>query len=471
MEIINKYDADWKMPESARKGGVNTVIAVNRVIKMIIYLFLVAILLYSCKKKKDDLVIPPALTQFNKVYGGTEADYAFSIIKSSDGGYVFAGSANSNDGDVSGNHGGVVYHDAWVVKLDKEGKIVWEKPLGGSQDEQANCIIPATDGGYIMAGATESNDGDVNGNHGEGDVWVIRLNEEGNIVWQKTLGGSRGDFANSIISTSDGGYIIVGAAQSNDGDVNGLHGLGDAWVIKLDKDGNLQWQKALGGSNTEYFYGIIETQEGSYVMAGITLSNDGDVSGLHGGSDVWLVKLTKDGQLVWQKTLGGSGSDVANSIVATSDKGYILGGFTNSNDGDVSGHHGEGDAWVVKVDKDGNILWQKALGGTMGENCNSIIATSDDGYIMAGLTHSKDGDVTGNQEGKLYANAWIVKLDKEGNKQWQRLLGGSDIDIAFSIITSMYGGYVMAGLTVSNDGDVSGNHGNLDAWVVTVKDK
>ena len=448
----------------------NALISAPGIIKKIIYLFPLIILSSSCKKENDDHAIPPVITQFNKVYGGSEGDYAVSVTRSTDGGYVFAGVTNSNDGDVSSNHGGNIVHDAWVVKLNKEGKIIWEKALGGSEDEQAYCIIPAPGGGYVIAGATQSNDGDVSGNHGSDDFWVVRLNENGDIVWQKSMGGSGGDYATSIISTSDGRYIIVGATQSNDGDVTGFHGNADAWVVKLDKDGNLLWQIALGGTNTEYFQAITETQEGSYVMAGLTLSNDGDVTGLHGRDDAWVVKLTKDGQLVWQKTLGGSGEEIINSIVITSDNGFVSGGFTNSNDGDVSGHQGGGDAWVVKLDTDGNILWQKALGGSMGENANSVITTSDGGYIMAGSTNSNDGDVTGDLEGRLVTNAWIVKLDKDGNKQWQKLLGGSDIDIAFSVITSVYGGYVMPGLTVSNNADVSGNHGSTDAWVVTFED-
>ena len=184
--------------------------------------------------------------------------------------------------------------------------------------------------------------------------------------------------ANAIVSTPDGGFIVAGHTNSNDGDVSGKHGSGlkvDAWIIKLDKDGNKQWQKCLGGSEQDYAASIVASNDGGYVMAGYTLSNDGDVSGNYGDYDVWAVKLSGNGDLLWQKALGGSGEDIASSITLAQD-GYVIAARTASNDGDVSGNHGAQDAWIIKIDATGNLVWQQTYGGSKGDGGRSIITTS-----------------------------------------------------------------------------------------------
>ncbi|MDD4248563.1 MAG: PKD domain-containing protein, partial [Methanosarcina sp.] len=397
---------------------------------------------------------------FIKSLGGSGGEYAQSIQQTSDGGYIVAGDSNSNDGNVTGNHGG---SDYWVVKLDTTGNIVWQKSLGGSSYDNAYSIQQTSDGGYIVAGESNSNDGDVTGNHGGFDYWVVKLDTTGNIVWQKSLGGSGGELAESIQQTSDGGYIVAGYSRSTDGDVTGNHGGYDYWVVKLDTTGNIVWQKSLGGSDHDYAYSIQQTSDGGYIVAGDSRSNDGDVTGNHGGYDSWVVKLDTTGNIVWQKCLGGSISDNAYSIQQTSDGGYIVAGYSGSTDGDVTGNHGEFDYWVVKLDTTGNIVWQKSLGGSDDEYAESIQQTSDGGYIVAGESNSNDGDVTGNHGESDY---WVVKLDTTGNIVWQKSLGGSDWDDAYSIQQTSDGGYIVAGESDSNDGDVTGNHGGYDYWVV-----
>lgn len=436
-------------------------------------LFSVLFLLASCNKLRDFIPLPstPA-PQFSKAYGGSIGDVANGIVSSLDGGYVVAGWTRSNNGDVSGNHG---QEDAWVFKTDKSGNKLWQKAFGGTGRDYANSISATWDGGYIIAGYTSSNDGDVNGNHGSYDAWVVKLDKDGNKQWQKTLGGTDFDQANSITTSLDGGYIIAAYTGSNDGDVSGNHGRGDVWVVKLDKAGNTQWQKTLGGSDEEFAFSIIKSLAGGYVLAAYTQSNDGDVSGNHGGfGDAWVVSLDKEGNTLWQKTLGGSDRDYANAIAPSIDGGYVIAGETNSSDGDVSGYHGGGelggDAWVVKLDKAGNKQWQKALGGSGYDKGYAVIPSPDGGYIMAGESGSNDGDVSG-LHGFFYGDVWVVKLDKNGNKLWQKALGGTSEDGARSIIPDFYGGYIIAGLTTSNNGDVKGNHSPAlgDAWVITLK--
>jgi len=416
---------------------------------------------------KFTTISPPRIV-WEKALGGSNWDEAYSIQQTNDGGYIIAGGTWSNDGDVSGNHGS---KDAWIVKLDGNGNIQWQKTLGGSGYDVAVSIQQTSDGGYIVAGFTSSNDGNVSGNHGGEDAWIVKLDGNGNIQWQKALGGSDGDRAHSIQQTSDGGYIVAGYTESNDGDVSGWHEgyddggnpLPDYWVVKLDGNGNIQWQKALGGSEGDEALSIQQTSDGGYIVAGETYSNNGNVSGNHGGEDAWIVKLDRDGNIQWQKSLGGSNDDWAKSIQQTSDGGYIVAGRTKSNDGDVSENHGGKDAWIVKLDSSGNIEWQKALGGSSYDVALSIQQTSDGGYIVAGYTESNDGDVSENHG---WYDCWIVKLDKDGNIEWQKSLGGSKEDIALSIQQTSDGGYIVAGYTESNDGDVSENHGSKDAWIV-----
>jgi len=402
------------------------------------------------------------IIQWQKCLGGTNIDLAQSIQQTTDGGYIVAGVTGSNDGDVLGNHG---LNDAWVVKLDASGSIQWQKCLGGSLNETAKSIQQTTDGGYIVAGYTRSNDGDVSGNHGIEDAWVVKLDAVGNIQWQKCLGGSSSEIAISIQQTTDSGYIVAGATDSNDGDVAGNNGGADVWVVKLDVGGNIQWQKCLGGIADESANSIQQTTDGGYILAGWTGSNNGDVSGSHGGVDAWIVKLDVGGNIQWQKCLGGSSEEIAYSIQQTLDGGYIVASRSHSIDGDVYGNNGGGDAWIVKLDPVGNIQWQKCLGGSFFEEAKSIQQTTDGGYIVASLTESNNGNVIGNNGGY---DMWLVKLDAIGNIQWQKCLGGSNMDYIQAVQQTIDNGYIVVGSTYSNDNYVSGNHGIGDIWIVKI---
>lgn len=400
--------------------------------------------------------------EWQKSLGGSGGEAAACVIQTTDGGYALAGYSFSNDGDVSGNHGDVDY---WVMKLNSAGIIEWQKSFGGTNYDLANSIIQTSDGGYAVAGHSASNDGDVSGNHGFDDCWVVKLSSTGAIEWQKSLGGSNTETAYSIIQTSDGGYALAGWSGSNNGDVSGNHGIADYWVVKLSSTGTIQWQKSFGGSYNDLAYSIIQTTDGGYIVAGGSDSNDGDVSGNHGGEDYWVVKLTGAGAIEWQKSLGGGGYDAALSIIKTTDGGYAVAGRSNVNGGDVSGNHESLDYWIVKLSSTGTIQWQKSLGGASEDIASSIIQTTDGGYVVAGLSQSNDGDVNGNH-GVYFRDYWVVKLTGAGTIQWQKALGGALEDIASSIIQTSDGGYVVAGNSHSNDGDVSGNHGLGDYWIV-----
>jgi len=401
--------------------------------------------------------------EWQKSFGGSGDDRAYSIKQTSDGGYIVAGYSYSNDGDVNGNYG---YADYWIVKLNANGDTTWTKSYGGLYVDYAYSISQTNDGGYIVAGTTSSTDGDISGNNGQNDYWILKLNAIGDTLWTKCLGGSRNESAYSISQISDGGYIIAGFSSSNDGDVsgnNGNVGNADYWIVKLNEIGDTLWTKCLGGSNGDYANYISQTSDGGYIVAGYSYSNDGYVSGNHGQYDYWIVKIDAIGDTLWTKCLGGSRNETTKSISQTSDGGYIVAGFSNSSDGDVSVNKDSSDAWIVKLNATGDTLWTKCLGGSDHDYAWSIKQTTDGGYIIAGFSSSNDGDVSGNHGNSDY---WIVKLNAIGDTLWTKCLGGSNSDDARSINQTSDGGYIVAGISRSNDGDVSGNHGGSDYWIV-----
>ncbi|MFN0215832.1 MAG: T9SS type A sorting domain-containing protein [Saprospiraceae bacterium] len=398
--------------------------------------------------------------QWQQTFGGTEYEDSKSIQQTRDGGYIVAGTAYSEDGDVGPTHG---YDEFWILKLDSLGTIQWKRAYGGSELDDAFSIQLTSDGGYIAVGFTRSNDGDVSGHHGYYDAWVLKLDSTGNIQWQKCLGGSGWEEAWDVQQTTDGGYIVVGRSGTPDGDVTTNHGSLDYWVIKLNDTGQIEWQKSLGGGLLDLAYSVVQTADGGYIVAGESNSPDGDVTNVHGSSDYWVVKLNFEGKIEWQKALGGTGLDRANQVLQTREGGYIVIGQARSSNGDVSGSHGGYDFWVVKLDVTGNIEWQRAMGGSGEDYGRAIQQTKDGGYILTGQTQSNNGDVIGNDGG---ADVWVLKLLETGEIQWQKTMGGSQAEHGYSILQAADEGYIVAGEAWSNNGDVSGVLGKKDYWIV-----
>jgi len=418
-----------------------------------------------------EFVLAVPSVEWQRSFGGSDGDEARCIQQTNDGGYIVGGGSRSNNGDITGNHGG---YDFWVIKLDSMGIIEWQKAMGGSAYDEARYIQQTHDDGYIVAGYSHSNDRDVTVNHGSGDFWVVKLDLIGNIEWQKSLGGSSDDDIWWVEQTLDRGFILTGFSQSNDGDVTGHHGSTsnkDYWIVKLDSLGNIQWEKSLGGNRNDWAHSIQQTSDRGYIVAGYTYSNDGDIISHIGSTDYadyWIVKLDSIADIQWQKVLGGSRNDFGYSIRQTLDQGYIVLGKSNSNDYDVSGNNGNEDYWVVKLNANGSIKWQNCLGGSTSEEGSSIQETSDGGYILAGYSRSNDGDVSGHHgpTGYPYGDYWIVKLKSNGDIGWQKSLGGTNDDSANYIQLTSDGGYILAGYYYSNNGDVTSNHGSYDYWIV-----
>jgi Secretion system C-terminal sorting domain len=277
--------------------------------------------------------------------------------------------------------------------------ISWQQCYGGTGGEYCQAIRATFDGGYVLAGVSFSNNGDVTGSHGNGDVWVVKISSTGVLEWEKCFGGSGYDGANDIQQMPDGSYVVVGQTLSSDGDVVGNHGGSDMWVIKISSSGVLQWQKCIGGSLDDVANAVSPTADGGCMVVGTTSSTDGDVAYNHGTADVLAVKLDGAGDIVWAKTYGGSSGDAGVSVQQKFDGGYVVGCNTSSDDGDVSGLHDAygpyPDLWVVSLSDTGKIEWQKCLGGVWTESGGYCRQASDSGFIVVGNTNSTDGDVTG----------------------------------------------------------------------------
>jgi hypothetical protein len=407
---------------------------------------------------------------YSKTLGGSDYE-SVRAVNTPDGGIVMAGFTSSTDGDVHGSHG---KEDAWIIKLNSAGDTVWTRAMGGTGDDEASAISVTSDGSYIVTGSTDSDDGDITDKRPgfNKDVWVVKLDGNGHTGWSKTFGGSESDAGYAVIVTPDGGCLVAGATNSNNGDVAGNHGGTDVWVLKLDNLGHQQWAKTYGGSSWDEARRIVATAEG-YVLAGLTNSGDGDVTGYHPplyiGADMLVINIDFSGNKIWAKAFGGTSDDNATSITAAAGGGYLVAGYTNSNDGDVTGYHGTNaffyDMWALKLNEAGDIVWAKTFGGKYDDAATSVVATPDGGFVLAGATASNDGDVTGNHNSDQNDDLWIVGLNARGNKQWTKAMGGSGDDAAYSISVNA-DGYTVIGVTSAADGDVSGRYrGQYDIWV------
>lgn len=340
----------------------------------------------------------------------------------------------------------------------------WQETYGGTGSEYAYSVKQTPDGGYITAGYTNSTDLEVVGNTGGQAFWVVKTNSLGVLQWQKVLGGTALDRAHAIDITSDGGYIVGGYTFSNNGDVSGNNGGADYWIVKLDSTGDIEWQQTYGGSANEILWDVKQTPDGGYIGLGVAESTDGDISSPKGGQDYWVVKLDSDGALEWEKSYGGLGFDEGQKIALTSDGNYILAGVSNSDDGDITDNKGFSDYWIVKINTTGTIIWQKNFGGSLLDIANDIKETADGGFIIAGYSGSQDGDVVGNTTSST--DYWVVKTDSSGNLEWQKSIAGGDNDLGYGITQTADGGYVVIGDSLSSTGDATEQIGVEDIWVI-----
>jgi hypothetical protein len=316
------------------------------------YLFLIAVLffLYSDSSAQPE-------TLWTKTFGGSNIDIGHSVEQTSDGGYVITGYTRSY-GTMSGRN-------IWLIKTDSTGTEEWNNAFGGNNDEEAYSVQQTTDGGYILTGYTDS--------FGAGmkDVILLKADNLGNEVWKKTFGGVNDEEGYSVRQTADGGFIIGGVTSSF------AAGGRDVWIIKTDISGNEQWRKSLGGLGSDGARCIQQTFDNGYILTGWTFSYGPGYVG-----NAWLVKTDTSGTIEWHKFFGGNNVDRGYCVKQTSDSGYILTGYTSSFGAGLD------DMWLIKTDKSGSTQWTKTFGGTGRDYGHSVQQTADGGFIAAGYTLS-----------------------------------------------------------------------------------
>lgn len=400
------------------------------------------------------------LTAQMRTFGGNDTDKGYAMDRLSSGEIYIAGSVESLNGDAAQKH---VNDDAWVIKCDAQLQIIWQQKLGGLDIDEGHGIAVTPDLGCVIVGITQSTDSIMATNHGDKDGFIAKYDANGTREWLKLVGGTSYEALYKVKTTNDGGYISIGLASSQNGDVQSTNGQWDIWAVKFSATGNIEWQNTLGGTDLEVGFDIQQCADGSFIAVGAARSTNGDVSGLHGEWDMWVLKLSQTGDLLWQKALGGTGSDGGYSIQEIENVGYIAAGWSVSpNDGDVQGNHGSSDAWIVRLDMAGNLIGQNCLGGTSSEQARCVRLTND-GWIATGYTRSADGDIDGNAG---LDDAWIAKWSLAGNLIGVERISGSQYDILLDILPLSDNSFLALGWTDSQDGDIDSTKGQEDVWLL-----
>jgi hypothetical protein len=402
--------------------------------------------------------------QWDYRYGGTMFELLWGLQQTADGGFILAGSTSSGaNGDITQPNWGISY-DMWIVKTDANGILQWQKRYGGDQQDRCQAMAQNANGDYLLGGFTQSDvSGDVTAPKYipgfDTDYWVVLIDANGNKIWDKRFGGSQGDFLYAVAATADGGYILGGSSLSA---ISGIKtenskGQNDFWIVKIDASGNKQWDKTIGGNNSDNLAGITQTSDHGYVMAGWSYS---DVSGdksqpCIGDKDFWIVKTDSLGNKLWDKTYGGINADWLMCFTPLSNGGFMLGGFTASPQGnDISeASRGYYDLWILKTDAAGNKIWDKRIGGISDDDeMGSIIETLDGGYLVSGTSYS-DAGADKSEDNLGVEQSWAIKLDAAGAIQWDKTIFTTGHDETTYAVQTADSCYVFANWTA---GDIGG---------------
>ena len=400
--------------------------------------------------------------EWQNTIGGGSTDKLKTIKQTPDGNYILAGVSGSNIyGDKTESNLGEF--DYWIVKIDTEGNILWQNTIGGNKDEDLYSISLTSDGGFILAGVSESDisyDKTEPNYEGSYDFWIVKVNNVGIIQWDKTIGGTLNERYGDIIETSDGGFLLGGYSNSyasGNKSENCFLGTYDYWVIKLDGEGEIQWENTIGGNGSDVLQSIKQTADGGYILAGTSSSlisgdkTEGTVGG-GGYSDYWIVKISDIGLIQWQQTIGGTLGESLTYIDITNDGGYIVSGASNSGIGGDKTENliGYMDLWILKLNSLGNIIWQNTIGGDGEDGVFTEIHQLSDGEYILG-TGSKSGIMADKSEFCLgVIDYWILRLDESGNVVWENTIGGSGADNFYCIEPTTDGGYIIGGESSSD---------------------
>ncbi len=402
---------------------------------------------------------------WQQAYGGIDSDKASGIIALSDNNLLSFGYYKSTDGDFSTNYGN---YDIFVRKMDYSGNEIWSSVFGGTNVDYVYDAIEDSTGNIILVGTSKSDDNDITGNHGDYDVLVVKLSNTGTILWQKSFGGTSIDKATSVIETANNEYYVLAYSKSTDGDITNNIGGYDVWLLKIDSTGAFVSQKNYGGSLDDKSHKFYKNSNGDIFITAYSKSNNNDVTINHGNYDFWVFEIDNAGTIGWNHSYGGSGIDKEPVIIENlNGQGFIIAGTSSSDDGDISQYYGSFDICLLKVNGTGSLVWQKNIGGTGADFVTGIQKTPGlTGDIsLIGYTNSDDNDFPVNYGS--YDSVYFT-IDGNGNLQSKQNFGGDDTEqfTDFTLIPDITDGFdiYISGTTKSDNNDVSGQHGNYDAW-------
>ena len=442
---------------------------------------------------------------WEKSYGGTHADYLFDAQPTADYGFILAGSSLSNKtGNKSDdNHGDLDY---WIWKMTEKGELDWQKSFGGSGFDLLQSIKNTSDGGFILAGTSNSAKSFEKKEECKGlsDFWIIKLNAAGDEQWQRTIGGNGQEELLCAFQTRDGGYVLGGSSSSSPHTISSAkldgksmvsdpyakseksRGNMDYWVVKLDKQGVVEWQKTYGGQYSDLLRSMEQTSDNGYILAGYSNSPvSGDkTEASKGVGDYWVLKISDTGEIQWQKTYGGDGDDQPYVIHQTKDGGYIVGGNSNSSNALTTqgGIVGNGtDFWILRLDQDGEVVWSKTFDFGKVDILTSLVENNDNTYLIGGHARNSGPRSAGGLVSKAVGliakekdginDYMALKINEQGEEIWSKTVGSGGEDILRKLVETRDGGYLMAGTSNGTSKDKNSNIGSNDFWVVKLKDK
>ena len=356
-------------------------------------------------------------TMWTKKIGGSNDEIGSCIQQTTDGGYIVAGHTQSF---------GVGLDDIWLIKTNAAGDTLWTRTYGGTEYDYCYYVQQTSDGGYLLIGETDSFDPTY------WFAWIIKTNSFGDTLWTNVIGESRHYFARSGLEISGGGYLFTGRTKATGA------GQEDLWLVKLDAGGDTVWTKTIGGGDDEQGISIQQTNDGGFIIAGVTKSFGA------GDYDAWLIRSDPTGDTIWTKTFGGSSRDFAYDVQQTNDNGFIIAGMTES----FGYANNFSDVWLIKTNSNGDTLWTKTFGGIDRDGAFALHQTSDGGYILVGFT---DSFGAGNYD------VWLIKTNSSGDSLWTSTYGGIFYDYGRSVEQTDDGGYIIAGdyyETITNSRDV-----------------
>ena len=406
------------------------------------------------------------------------SDRPSSIIQSADGGYMVLSTSSGANGDKSEASIGDSA-DLWVIKLDQNGNFVWDHTIGGTHNDISwGNIIQTSDGGYLIGGESFSSiSGDKSENsRGNSDCWIVKLDSSGEVVWDKTYGGNERDGVAHLLETPDGGYLIVAYSESGiSGDrLDPLKGTNDIWVIKTDNNGNLEWQKTIGSLSIDRPTSALYTSDGGYLIGAHSVSDaNGDKTEESNGlSDYWIIKLDLNGNIIWDRSIGGSRTETLTVIKETPDNGYVLGGHSDSNTSGDKSDDGQGnmDFWVVKINQSGDVQWDRTMGDVGEDLLFGMDITPAGNILIGGSTYiTVPLDETNNTYGRDFR---LFSLNSTGDIINETTIKGYASDRLAELATTSDGGAIACLSSNSGEGldkSDTGINQDEDIWVIKIK--